>query len=246
MLLETDKVQRLRLFGEDACELVNTIEQSFGIKFSEDELVEVTTIGALAHLVFTKLEHPASPQCLSTITFFKLRRAFLELFCVPRAKIAPATALYELMPWKSRKKQWRKVQDHLNYALPQLVWPLWLLALALLLAASTVYLLFQLRGLSTLSAASGLVGIMGFISVFVLVAIILRPLGREFPRSCETFGDLVKLTLARNYDRLASNHGTSSEKEVLQSLLQLIAAEVSSDVNGLSPNTPFPEGLHIY
>jgi len=121
-----------------------------------------------------------------------------------------------------------------------------LLALALLLAGSMVYLLLPLRTLSTLPATSALVGIVGFISVFVLVTIILNPLGREFPRGCETFGDFVKLTLARNYERLAPNHGMSSEKEVLQSLLQLIAAEVSSDVNGLSSNTLFPEGLHIY
>ena len=30
MLLEADKTQRLELFGEDSCDLVLTIEQSFG------------------------------------------------------------------------------------------------------------------------------------------------------------------------------------------------------------------------
>src|SRR5260221_3567399 len=43
MLLEGDKVERLRLFGEDSCELVSAIEESFGMKFSEDELVQATT-----------------------------------------------------------------------------------------------------------------------------------------------------------------------------------------------------------
>ncbi len=216
------------------------------MKFSEDELVQATTIGILARIVFAKLEHPVSPQCLSAVMFYKLRRAFIELFEIPRAKIAPAKSLYELMPWTTRKKQWRKVQDHLNYVLPQLTWPLWLLALGLLLAGATLYFLFGLKMLRTLGAASALVGVIGFISVFVLAAVILNPLGRGFPRSCETFGDLVKLALARNYGKMAARRGMSSEKEVVQSLLQLVAAETAADVEKLSPDTPFPEGLHIY
>jgi hypothetical protein len=100
--------------------------------------------------------------------------------------------------------------------------------------------------LRTLGAASVLVGVIGFISVFVLVAVILNPLGRGFPRSCETFGDLVKLALARNYGKMAARHGMSSEKDVVQSLLQLVAAETAADVEKLSPDTLFPDGLHIY
>jgi hypothetical protein len=247
MLLEGNKVQRLRLFGEDSCELVSTIEQSFGIKLSEDDLVQAETIGTLAHIVFAKLEHPVSPQCLSTVVFYKVRHVFIELFDIPRAKIAPETPLPELMPWKNRKRNWRKVQDRLNYALPQLTWTLWLVALGLLLTGSAVYFLLGLKMLRALGAASALVGIITFISVLVLVAVILSPLGREFPRSCETFGDVVKLALARNYGKLASRYGMSSKEESVQSLLlQLVAAEIGADVDKLSSDTLFPEGLHIY
>jgi hypothetical protein len=247
MLLEGDKVQRLRLFGEDSCELVRTIEQSFGIKLTEDDLIQAETIGALASIVFAKLEHPISPQCLSSVMFYKLRRAFGELFDVPRAKIAPYTSLQELMPWKSRKTQWRRVQDRLNCALPQLRWPLSLVVMWLLLTALAAYLLLGLSMLTALGAASGVVGIITFISVLVLLAVILSPLGREFPRSCDTFGDLVKLALARNYGKIASRYGMSSQEESVQSLLlQLIAAEVSADVDELSSDTRFTEGLRIY
>jgi hypothetical protein len=123
MLLKGDRVERLRLFGEDSCELVSTIEQSFGIKLSEDDLVQAETIGTLADIVFAKVEHPVSPQCLSAVMFYKARRAFIDSFEISRTKIVPTTSLYELMPWKSRKKDWRKVQDRLNYTLPQLRWP---------------------------------------------------------------------------------------------------------------------------
>jgi hypothetical protein len=109
-----------------------------------------------------------------------------------------------------------------------------------------MYLLFEWKALRTLGAASALVGIVSFIAVSVLAAAILSPFGRGFPRSCETFGDLVKLALARNYGQVAATHGMSSEKELAKSLLQLIAAEISLDADKLSPETLFPEDLHIY
>jgi plasmid stability protein len=57
---------------------------------------------------------------------------------------------------------------------------------------------------------------------------------------------LAKLVLARNYGKVAARHGVSSEKEVIQSLLQLVAAETAADVEKLSSDTLFPEDLHIY
>jgi hypothetical protein len=246
LLLEGDKLLRLESFGEDTCELVSTIEHSFGIKFTQDELVHAKTLGAMAQTIYTKSEHPVGPQCLSAITFYKLRRAFVELFGARRAEISPATSLYELMPWKTRNKQWRDIQDYLNYALPRLGWPLWLLGFALVLTGSILYFLSHFNVLWAMAAASVLVGIAGFISILALVSVVLSPFAREFPRSCVTFGDLTKLVLARNYGNITAKHGLSSEKELMHALLQLVAAETAADVETLSSDTRFPEDLGIY
>ena len=246
MLAEADKSDRLRLFGEDTCDLVSTIEESFGVKFDEDELVEATTVGALAGTVFKKLRNTDSRRCLSAITFYELRLAFVQLFAVPRSRIHPATSLYDLMPWKTREKQWREVQDRLNYVLPQLVWPVWLLVIALLLAGSIPFCLFRIKASEWLGVASVPLGIVAVLTVLVLVFRILGPLARQLPRSCETFGDLATHALARNYNKLAVKYGTSSEKEVSQSLLRLAAVETGIDVSKLSRETRFPEELGIY
>jgi hypothetical protein len=110
-----------------------------------------------------------------------------------------------------------------------------------LLAGATLYVLLGSKMLRTFG-----VGVIGVVSVLVLMPIILNPLGRGFPRNCKTFGDLVKLALARNYGKMAATHGMTSEKKVVQSLLLLVAAETATDIEKLSPDTLFPEGLKIY
>ena len=139
----------------------------------------------------------------------------------------------------------RNIQDYLNYALP-VVWPLWLVGFALLLTSSIFYVLFNFKVLNAMAALSVLVGIVGFISVLVLVCTVLNPLAREFPRGCLTFSDLTKLVLARNYGNIAAKHGMSPTKEIMQALLQLIAAEAAGDIEELSSDTRFPEGLGIH
>jgi hypothetical protein len=246
MLLETDKVQRLQLFGEDSSALVSTIEQSFGVKFSEDELVQATTLGELAHTVFVKMEHPVASKCLSAVTFYQLRRAFMDSFGIPRAQVVPAKSLAELMPWPSRRKQWRAIQTHTNLILPQLRWSVWLLVLWFFLTALTLFALLTSTMLRTLGSASALIEAISILAVLVLFALALSPLARDFPRNCKNFGDLEKLALSRNYGNIAKAHGLTSEETVVHALLVLVAAETSIDSKKLSLETLFPEGLNIY
>jgi len=214
------------------------------VKFTEDEFVEAKTIRELAGCIFSKLEHPLSEKCLSAVVFYRLRRTFIRLFDISRAKITPETPLRELMPWRDRKRQWRRMQEHLRFVLPELRWPLWLVALSLVVVISV----FTLEWTRLVSFAGSAVGLLTVLSGFLAWAFLLKllaPLARNFPRSCESFGDLVKLTLARNYAGIASEHGVSSEREVLLLLRQLIAAEESIDVQEILPDTLFPEGLKI-
>jgi hypothetical protein len=245
VLLDGDTLPRLELFDEDTCELVSTIEASFGVKLTKNELIHAKTIRELAELIWKKQEGRLSEKCLSAVVFYQLRRSFISLVGIPRSRIAPETPLRELMPWKNRKKQWRGIQDHLRFALPELKWPLWLVALPLVF----VGLLFALgwpRLVSFLGPASWLLAVVGGFCLWVLVLKLLAPLARTLPRSCETVGDLAKLTLARNYSKIATEHGISSERDVLEALRQLIAAEESIDVQKILPDTLFPEGLNIY
>jgi hypothetical protein len=245
VLIEAEKTQRLKLIGEDTSYLLCMIESSFGVKFTEDEFVKAKTIGELAQCIFSKLEHPLSEKCLSAVVFYQLRRTFVRLFDISRAKITPETPLRELMPWKDRKRRWRQMQEHLRVVLPELRWPLWLVALSLAVVIS-VFTLGWTRLVSLAGSAAGVLTVLGGFLALAFLLKLLAPLARHFPRSCESFGDLVKLTLARNYAGIASEYGVSSKREVLLLLRQLIAAEESIDVEEILPDTLFPEGLKIY
>jgi hypothetical protein len=248
IFMEADNIQRLKLFGEDTRDLLCTIEASFGVKFSENDLIEAKTIAELAQRISKKLEQPLSEKCLSAVVFYRVRRTFIRLFDIPRGRITPEMPLRDIMPWKDRRKQWRGLQDHLRFVIPELRWPLWLVALSLAMVGAVFTLppLGWARLVPFAGSASGLVTLVGAICVWVLLLKLLAPLARTFPRSCDSFGDFVKLVLARNYAKIASEHGRSSEREVLLILSQLVAAEESIDVEEIGPNTLFPEGLKIY
>jgi len=247
-LLEGDKLLRLELFGEDTRELLQTIEASFGVKFTEDDVVRAVDIRALASCVYKKLTLPMSEKCLSAATFYRLRRTFVSLFSIQRVNITPQTSLATLLPWKVRKERWRRLQGHLRYALPTLGMPYWELALSIVLVA--VFFTLPAFGWQRLASyagsMSGLFTFFAALCLWVVVLVLLSPLAREFPRGCETFGDLTKLTLARNYGRISSEYGVSSDQEVLDLLCHLIAAEEGLDIRKVTPETRFPEGLNIY
>jgi hypothetical protein len=246
MLFDDYKPGRLDLFGEDCCDLVATIEDAFGVMLNEDDLVQSTTLGKLAHRIFAKLQHPRSAKCLSALTFYRLRRAVVTLLDVPRDRISPSTSLNELMPWLARNKRWRRIAAHLDLVLPRLVWPIWLFAVSLLLIGLMIYAFFHSEVQAALGNASVLLDVVAVITILLLVARLLNPLGRAFPAGCQTVGDLATLVLAYNYGKLARTHGISSEKELEQLLLRLVSSEVACDVQRISPDTFFPEGLNIY
>jgi hypothetical protein len=247
-LLDADKAQRLELFGEDSRALLHVVQESFGIELTTDELVGAETVGMLCDCICGKLKQPLSERCLSAVVFYQLRQSFIILFETQRSMIDPDTLLTELVPWTNRRGQWRKVQEHLGLVLPDLTWPVWLICLSLLISGSVDALVFPrwMRSFTNVGFGADVLGLLCVLLTWGLVLRLLSPLARTFPRSCRTFGDLVRFTLARNYATVASQDGRSSQVEVLLPLRYLVAVQVGKDVKDITPQTRFPEGLNIY
>jgi len=242
-LRDADKIQRLEPFGEDAGNLLNLIQESFGIEFSVDELIAAQTIGQLSDCLSNKLAHPRSERCLNAVVFYRLRRAFLARSGGARATVFPRARMTELLPWAQRRNRWRELSSSSGMVLPNLAYPLWLVFLSLLVSFGIAWA-FSHR--FPQFSAGGLVTFGVGLSAWILLNWVLHPLARAFPESCDTFADLVKVTLARNYAKLAGEFGGSPRKEILSVLSQLIAVEIGCGAEKVTAETPFPEGLGIY
>jgi hypothetical protein len=242
-LLEADRIQKLERYGEDAWGLLHIIQESFGIEFSPDELIAAETVGQLGQCISRKLTHPRSERCLNAAVFYRLRRAFVDSFTASRATIRPDTPLNELLPWTNRRTRWREINVDSGLILPDLTWPLWLLGACLLVSGLIVALIYPswIRHLSDAGLVSGVAGIL----IWVVLLKLLSPLALAFPKSCATFGDLVRFALARNYATVAKEIGGSSQADVLLALRYLIAVAIGKSVDEVRPQTRFPAGLNI-
>jgi hypothetical protein len=230
-------MQRLDLLPEDLEDLVHTFEASFGISLTERELCKAKSIGGLADYVSRKINSPRTSRCLSSVVFYRLRQTFITSFKIPPAAIKRKTPLHILMPWVTRRKGWREVQHALQVELTQLLYPVWVIVSSIIITG-LVFWAEWLRLVAFSGKALGLAIFFGVFFLWIVVLRVLEPLARKFPRSCETFGDLAKLTLGRNYGKISSERdGWSSEREILLVLRQLIAAETGVVVDDIEPGT---------
>ncbi len=113
-LLDADEKKELNTVGEDTWELFEAIEESFGVDLGDYHALAGITVGELAENICRLANYPAEERCLSAVAFYRLRRAFETLFSVPRRAIRPTTSVVQLLPWKSRRTQWRMLQEHLE------------------------------------------------------------------------------------------------------------------------------------
>jgi hypothetical protein len=244
-LLDADLKDRRNVVGEDTYELFATIEDSFGVSFSDYEAIQGKSVLELAERIANESTYPKADRCLSSVAFYKLRLAFQEQVGAPRSKIRPSTPLLSLLPWSQRRDHWRRLQEQLGLDFPALTLPLWLVASSLAVA---VALSLALSAATKALLGSGLnvmnVVILSF-CIWIFVTRLLLPLGRDIPKGCETFGGLVKTVLARNYATFASRYGNAPLDEVASLLCQLIAVEVGLSPAAIKPTTSIPGDLDI-
>lgn len=239
MLLDTPKVDSSNELGEDTWELFELIEKSFGVTLDYATLLG-SSVRDIAELIAQQATKPRSEKCLTAAMFYLLRREFVSGLAMPKASIHPKVSLTSLLPWNKRREGWLLLEKHLQLELPALRMPAWLFLSTLFLSVGAGFLFWETAWKNLLWA--GIVTISSWIALLRLVV----PLGRAFPNGCETFGDLVRLTLALNYAELSARFGGASPSLITELLMQLIAAEIGADSDEITPETRVPQGLNIY
>ncbi|HEX8660003.1 MAG TPA: hypothetical protein VF690_20840 [Hymenobacter sp.] len=101
-------------------------ERRFGVRFAQDAFAQARTVGAVLAMVRQQVPvhgRPAgAPFCSSTRLFYRLRRA-LQADGFPRERLTPRTRLTTLFPWRTRARQWARLQQTSGLSLPALHLP---------------------------------------------------------------------------------------------------------------------------
>jgi hypothetical protein len=242
-LLDARAPQGSNEVGEDTWELFEAIEQSFGVNLGDYLDLAGISVLELSQRIDQAASYPTESSCLSSVAFYRLRRAFQTVAKTPRSMLRPGARIEELLPTRNRHLQWESLQSELGLELPKLHLPGWLLLLSIVLP---VFLLTSIRLFSGIRISGAMIAIGSFVLIFfALRAAMLYPV-REVPRSCETLGDLAQAMLAKNYKYFADNYGSSPERGIYPALRILIAMQTGINIDEVLPETRIPSDLDIY
>lgn len=112
--------------GLDYVELILAVEDAFQIHIHDEEAGNVSTVGDLYNLVVSKLDGRDSKRCLTSVAFYRTRRAIAEALHLERREIRPTTPLEKILPRSDRQVRWRRIQESMDLKLPDLQHPGWI------------------------------------------------------------------------------------------------------------------------
>lgn len=112
--------------GLETVELIMEVENTFQISIHDNEAVKVLTVGDLYRLVLGKLNGTTRAVCLTAHTFYRARRAFIELRQLPRGAIRPEIPVEIVVPFKDRQKLFHRAAMLTGLTMPPLRRPKWL------------------------------------------------------------------------------------------------------------------------
>ena len=115
---------RVVLDDDSFCmDLIPEWERSFAIRFANDDFAQAVTVGDVWSVVEKRLLERGplalTTSCTSQRTFYRLRQAMTSLGQA-RADITPRVGLPSLFPLKTRRQQWKQLQEESELPLPAL------------------------------------------------------------------------------------------------------------------------------
>ncbi|HEY5911644.1 MAG TPA: acyl carrier protein [Verrucomicrobiae bacterium] len=213
--------------GLDLVELVMSVEERFGITLSDAEAEQAVTPAKLIDIVVAKVQTNEPAVCMTSHVFYSVRRALMNEFSLPRARVVPAAQLDDLIPRVSRQAAWTR----LHTALGAQVWPElkrpWWVVLALGILGGAVLLqavAFHLMGFSLV------LGLVAGLLVWSAAIVLTKPLGVEFSRNHATVGQLAEFLVAFAPGGRAGPSGRWSRPDVAAAIRELTIEQL-----GLKP-----------
>lgn len=150
-------IQLKNIAPEDIEDLLVKVQDSFDIKFTDNELASVYTFGEMCDCIKGKIQLDHTDDCTTQQAFYKLRTSITTSLQLDRDGLTTDTLLAEILPRRTRRMRTKKIEDELGFKLSLLRPPHFLTGiLVLLLLASfiSVFFIWQL-GLAGLGLSIG-------------------------------------------------------------------------------------------
>jgi hypothetical protein len=239
--------------GLDVMELVMEMEETFRIVLPDSDLGSVRTLGDLYGLILRQMDRQRNGPCLSSFTFYRVRRAFVEASDVPRWSISPRSRLEDLLPIGSRRFLWERLQESLgSIPLPNLTRPGWLIgSIAVGALAFLGIMAGATNGMAGVALWGGIIAAAVWARLLFETAMVTRlalrlsaPLAVCIPRDYVTVRDLVQDLMADHYGVIASEANpdgpegsTGDDCDVWEALCRILSKNLGIDRNNLSEAT---------
>jgi hypothetical protein len=229
--------------GPDVIGMLGDIERTFGVVIGDAEAETVRSMGDLYALVLGKVGGGRAQVCVTSSAFYRLRRAFGELFAVPREGVRTTTRLEDLLPVRDRRRRWQQLRAWLGAGgLPPLLRPAWLSGLlaygsvvSLGLPVLCVGALHELGYPAALCWAVGGVGLLlGVLAAWTGYRV-TTPWAVRFPLPCGTMRDLVYGLAGRYPGTLVSDQDRPSDAETWSLLCAIVGGEFEVKPETLTP-----------
>jgi hypothetical protein len=190
----------------DVVDLLQDLEQAFGLRLTDEELQRCRTIGDLFGLMETRIERSSNGSCATAMCFYRLRRALQPRITM---ELRPKTGIVELRSVPVRRLH-RIIDQECGLRPPPPYISLWGCIALILVAALPLFAL-----------AAGWPLWLALTSVVPAVAL-YRMAPMRLPRGVNTFGDLVRVvasrsigTLSKEGARLGSTEAWAAFKDIV-------------------------------
>lgn len=222
--------------GLDVVEIIMDIEDAFDISLSNTECGEARTVGELHECIVRKIAaknpSPAGPMrpavCLTTVSFVKLRAAFMSVLGVDRQSLRPDSVVAEVLPREQRQIIWQRLQDVVGFEIPLLKRPQWLKSLiwAVVFDITISGVLWMAGFLDLVWAA--LFGLLLLApTVGILLTLLTRPFATNTGADFSTLGGLARVMLARNYRRISAQYDSCSPSDIWETLRTILVEQLN-------------------
>lgn len=220
--------------GLDGVELVMEFEDEFGLEIPDDE--RLPSVHDVVEYVHAELRRtvPQAESCLTSRSFYRLRRELTKFLSLSRRDITPKTELGSLIPQEQRRDLWQTLLSR-GIQLPSLqrsaatVW-----AAAIIVTACATGVAVVTREPWFLLAA---------LPLWFVASLATRPWAVFVPGSAQTISDLVMYTTSMKTSDLTD--AAPTRREILYKIRVITSEQLGIPMEQIREDSRFTEDLHI-